>query len=71
MKMEGKKLNNGEKVAITILILIPFIVYFLYPTYNKVEPRLGGLSFFYWYQTLWLVISSVLFGIAAYIWNKR
>ncbi|MDP8003718.1 MAG: DUF3311 domain-containing protein [Caldisphaera sp.] len=71
MSHGSEKLSKGRKISIAILLLIPFMVYMLYPTYDKVNPTLGGLSFFYWYQTMWLAISGLLFGIAAYIWEKR
>ncbi len=66
-----RRLSLGRKVAIAILLLIPLAAYMAYPTYNVVKPTLGGLPFFYWYQTLWLFISGVLFAIAAYLWDKR
>ncbi len=71
MEEANKKLSSGRIIAIAILILIPFFVYFLYPTYNKVNPTIDGLTFFYWYQTLWLVISGIMYAIAAYLWDKR
>ncbi|QXJ31724.1 DUF3311 domain-containing protein [Saccharolobus shibatae] len=60
-----------KSILAGILLLIPFIVYFAIPTYNKAEPDLGGLPFFYWYQTLWLVISTILFSIAALLLARR
>ncbi|QXJ34742.1 DUF3311 domain-containing protein [Saccharolobus shibatae] len=60
-----------KSILAGILLLIPFIVYFAIPTYNKVEPDLGGLPFFYWYQTLWLAISTILFSIAALLLARR
>jgi uncharacterized protein DUF3311 len=49
------------------LIVLPFLVYFAIPTYNMDSPELGGVPFFYWWQTLWLVISAGLFAGAAWI----
>ncbi|MCH4815227.1 MAG: DUF3311 domain-containing protein [Saccharolobus sp.] len=60
-----------KSILAGILLLIPFIAYFAIPTYNKVEPDLGGLPFFYWYQTLWLAISTILFSIAALLLARR
>lgn len=54
-----------KDLVAAVLIVIPFIVYFIIPLYNSVQPTLGGLSFFYWWQTVWLVISSGLFFAAA------
>jgi hypothetical protein len=33
------------------------------PLFNRVEPSLGGIPFFYWYQLLWVIVSAVLTGI--------
>jgi ABC-type uncharacterized transport system permease subunit len=66
----GGKLTTREKVAIAVLLLIPLVYYMTYPAYNMVSPSLGGVSFFYWSQTLWLAISAVLFIAAAIIWER-
>ncbi|ACP34448.1 conserved hypothetical protein [Sulfolobus islandicus L.S.2.15] len=62
---------SAKSILAGILLLIPFIVYFAIPTYNKVEPDLGSLPFFYWYQTVWLAISAILFSIAALLLARR
>ncbi|HVJ40070.1 MAG TPA: DUF3311 domain-containing protein [Dongiaceae bacterium] len=54
-----KQSSNGKKWARWLLIL-PFIAVLWVPFYNSVEPSLGGVPFFYWYQLLWVLISSVL-----------
>ena len=63
-------MKSKDAVA-AILILIPFVVYFAMPTYNTIQPALGGLSFFYWWQTLWLAISAVLFYAAAVLIGRK
>jgi hypothetical protein len=30
------------------------------PFYNSVEPTLGGVPFFYWYQAVWVLIGCAL-----------
>ena len=47
--------------------MIPFAVYFDVPFYNVVNPELGGLPFFYWFQMAMLPVSAVLFVIAAFL----
>lgn len=54
-----------------ILLIIPFIALVMLPVYNSVSPELAGLPLFYWYQTVWLAISAVLFGTAAYLLDKN
>jgi hypothetical protein len=46
-----------------LLLLVQF-VFLLWPSYyNKVEPALAGIPFFYWYQMLWVIISAILIAI--------
>ena len=54
-----------QHVVAGILILIPLLVYLSIPTYDTNAPALGGIPFFYWWQTLWLGLSAVLFFGAA------
>jgi len=42
------------------LLLIPFIALLWVPFYNFVEPALWGVPFFYWYQFLWVILTSAL-----------
>jgi hypothetical protein len=30
------------------------------PSYNRIEPALGGVPFFYWYQLAWILIGAVI-----------
>ncbi len=59
-----KGVATWRKVVAAVLFIIPWIVYLLLPTYNTVSPELGGVPFFYWYQTLWLFITAILYVIA-------
>jgi hypothetical protein len=43
-----------------LLLAVPFVALLWVPSYNSIEPALGGVPFFYWYQFLWLVITAVL-----------
>ncbi len=43
-----------------ILLLIPFVTALWVPFYNRLEPTLGGIPFFYWYQL-------VLIGVCALV----
>jgi hypothetical protein len=41
------------------LLLAPFIGVLWVPFFNRVEPKLWGIPFFFWYQFLWVAISGV------------
>lgn len=40
------------------LLLIPFVAIFAIPFYNKVEPTLYGIPFFYWFQLVCVLLTS-------------
>jgi hypothetical protein len=46
-----------------LLLLAPFVGTLWVPFFNSVEPRLGGVPYFYWYQFLWIVLSAVLTAV--------
>jgi cell division protein FtsW (lipid II flippase) len=43
-----------------LLFLIPFTAMLWVSTYNRTEPELGGIPFFYWYQLLWILLGSAI-----------
>jgi len=43
-----------------LLLLIPFLAMVWVPSYNRLEPKLGDIPFFYWYQLAWILIGAVL-----------
>jgi hypothetical protein len=46
-----------------LLLLIPFIALLWVPFYNREEPAIAGIPFFYWYQFLWIPLTSLLIYI--------
>jgi membrane protein implicated in regulation of membrane protease activity len=51
-------------VVAGILLAVPFVALLWVTSYAKDEPRLWGFPFFYWYQLLWVLITSVLTFVA-------
>jgi uncharacterized protein DUF3311 len=43
-----------------LLFLIPFIAVLFVPFYNRVEPELAGIPFFYWYQLAWILLGAAI-----------
>ena len=64
---------NYRRIIAAILMLIPLIIYIDLPSYNSVNPELLGVPFFYWYQTLWLALSAIIFAVAAILlyWGEK
>jgi hypothetical protein len=46
-----------------LLFVIQFAVALWPPLYNKVEPTLMGIPFFYWFQLLWVIVSAVFTAV--------
>jgi hypothetical protein len=46
-----------------LILLLPFIGLLWLPFYNKAEPQLWGFPFFYWYQFIWVFVTSFLIWI--------
>ena len=58
--MPARPRGTGRNNWLRLLVLIPFAVLAWVPFYNRVEPELAGIPFFYWYQLAWIVIGALL-----------
>lgn len=56
---------------ITLLLLIPYVAMLWVPYYNRVEPEIAGIPFFYWYQLLWIVLGALILLPAYYSATRR
>lgn len=52
------------KGVVTVLLLIAIVVPLLVGTYARVEPRLFGFPFFYWYQLIWVFLAAGLCALS-------
>ena len=46
-----------------LLFVLEFVVALWPPFYNKVEPTLIGIPFFYWCQLLWVFVSAAFTAV--------
>jgi hypothetical protein len=46
-----------------LLFVVQFAVMLWPPLFNKIEPTLLGIPFFYWFQLLWVFASAVFTAI--------
>ena len=68
--MAGNRLKTVQLVLLR-LILVPAVVNLATPVYNMVDPTLGGLPFFYWFQILMLALSTLPYLAFTAIENRR
>ena len=57
--------------AAYLLLIVPFVATLFPGIYNRAEPTLFGLPFFYWYQLAWVIITAGLLGIVVYATRER
>jgi hypothetical protein len=46
-----------------LLFAVQFLVILWPPFYNKADPTLLGIPFFYWFQLLWVLVSAVFTAV--------
>jgi cell division protein FtsW (lipid II flippase) len=46
-----------------LLLILPFVSMLWVASYNRAEPMIAGIPFFYWYQLLWILIGAALIAI--------
>jgi hypothetical protein len=61
MATESKK--SGGWSWWYLLFVLEFVVALWPPFYNKVEPTLIGIPFFYWFQLLWVFVSAAFTAV--------
>ncbi|MEV0126147.1 DUF3311 domain-containing protein [Streptomyces sp. NPDC050703] len=58
------------RVVIAVCLVAPFVAMLWVSSYAKVDPTFIGIPFFYWYQMLWVVLSTALTMVAYKLWQR-
>ncbi|MFE7561391.1 DUF3311 domain-containing protein [Kitasatospora sp. NPDC057500] len=66
----GPPVVTPERVLAALALLVPIVAMLWVGSYDKSDPEVGGVPFFYWYQLLWVPVSAV-FTVAAYLLVDR
>ena len=56
---QGSGRTSRDRTPVNWLLLVPLLLVIWPPLYNKEDPTLFGIPFFYWYQLLVIPISVV------------
>jgi hypothetical protein len=67
MNEDASKRSSGRN-RWNLLLVLPFVALLWVPFYNALEPTLWGIPFFYWYQFLWVILTS---GLIIWVHNKN
>lgn len=47
-----------------VILFIPFFVAIAVPLFNRIEPSLYGIPFFYWFQFVLIIVAAAVTGAA-------
>ncbi|MFI6769730.1 DUF3311 domain-containing protein [Streptomyces sp. NPDC050355] len=60
----SRQIVTPTRVVVGLCLLAPFVAMLWVSSYARMEPTLVGIPFFYWYQMLWVPISTALTMVA-------
>jgi Protein of unknown function (DUF3311) len=52
------------RVLWILFLLAPFVGALWVPFYNRVDPILFGIPFFYWFQFVWIIVTAIITAVA-------
>ena len=58
------------RAVIALCLIAPFVAMLWVGSYAKADPAFIGIPFFYWYQMLWVLISTALTMTAYKLWQR-
>ncbi|MEW2129564.1 DUF3311 domain-containing protein [Streptomyces sp. NPDC005435] len=58
------------RVVIGLCLLAPFVAMLWVGSFAKTDPAFIGIPFFYWYQMLWVLVSTSLTVLAYQLWQR-
>ena len=67
--MPTPRRSTGLWVVIVLVLIPPVVVPLWVPLYDRTDPTLWGFPFFYWFQFLLILCSSVL-TVLAYLLSR-
>ncbi len=56
--------SRGKRAFWYALFMVIIGVAVSVPLYNRVEPALAGIPFFYWFQFAWIVVTAIVTALA-------
>ena len=62
--MTGARPTPGQRFVVFALLAVLAVVGLWVPLYNRAEPSLLGIPFFYWFQIVWIVVGALVTGLA-------
>lgn len=64
---ERPPLSWAKRISCAVLIAVPVLLVLAVPLYQRTEPTLGGIPFFYWFQMSMAVAAACGCGASYFI----
>ena len=62
--MSATRTGRLRRILWHLFLFVPFFAAICVPLYNRVEPQLFGIPFFYWFQFVWIVVAAIVTALA-------
>lgn len=69
----SRTLGTGRRAGKSrwhLLLLVPIVIPLWTPLYNRMEPRLAGIPFFYWSQLVFIGVAAAVTALV-HVLTKR
>ncbi len=62
--MATAKPSKLKRTVWYVILFVPFFTAIAVPLFNRIEPSLYGIPFFYWFQFALILVAAVVTGLA-------
>lgn len=60
----AEKISRTRRTVWYVILFIPFFVAICVPLYNRIEPSVFGIPFFYWFQFVLIIVAAIVTALA-------
>lgn len=57
--------TGWRRALAAALLVLPVVALLAVPLYDRTDPTLGGVPFFFWYQLAWVPLTALLLAVAS------
>ena len=58
------KISRTKRRVWYVILFIPFFLAIWVPLYNRIEPSVFGIPFFYWFQFVLIIVAAIVTALA-------
>jgi Protein of unknown function (DUF3311) len=66
-----RPLVTPARVVVALCLVVQVVALLWVSSYSRLTPTFIGIPFFYWYQLLWVIVSTALTAIAYLLFRRE